>query len=102
MDKFNETDLQVLGAVLKWHTDGNGNSLSDGVKIEYIQELVKKSVSRIRNSLNLLIEHGYISEGFKQGLKKTYVIQPLGVAFLANAKKSVIDINNDMNQNGGV
>lgn len=93
MDKFNDTDIMVLGVILK-HGKENGASLNNGIVIDDILHVIKdKSIARIRNSIKLLLSYCYITEGVKVGRKKTYVINEKGIEFLKDIKKNIINVN---------
>lgn len=97
MGNFNDTDVLVLVTMVKLSKDKEyGNSLSKGVTIDMLEEIVKKSKSRVRTSLKLLMENELIAQGIKVGNKHSYVVLPEAIEWLKSIKKNIIkiDINN--------
>lgn len=93
-NNFNDTDVLVLITMVKLSKDKEyGNSLSKGVTIDMLEESVKKSKSRIRTSLKLLLENELIAQGIKVGSKHSYVVLPSSIEWLKSIKKNMININ---------
>lgn len=91
MGNFTDTDIAVLATILRWHREQESSSMTNGCQIDFISNHVHKSTSRLRQSIKLLLDNDMITEGIKKGLKKTYIITPIGVDALVNVKKNVLN-----------
>lgn len=98
MEKSNnitQNDIKVMSFMYNTET-GKGLSKAKGITIEDLKSQIDfLSESKIRSTVRLLLENGFVDYGVKIGKMKTYHITNDGLNYIKSIKKVVINLNNE-------
>lgn len=91
-------DYKILQSIIS--KDGKGLSRLRGVTLKEMSESTGLSLSKVKQSKDLLISNGYIAEGVTKVRAKTYYITNDGINELKDVKRKVTSQNNGGKMNG--
>ncbi len=88
-DVFTENDYKIMKAILDKNDKQKGLRRNKATTIEEIKEKTNLSPTKIRTTLNLFMQHGFISEGIRQGRTKTYMMTEKGLIELNSLRMDI-------------
>lgn len=91
MTIFTENDYRIMKSILDKNDKNKGRCKTKATTIEEIRLKTNLSVTKIRNTLNLFIEHGFVIEGVKQRRTKTYMVTTQGLAELNSLRINIVE-----------
>jgi predicted transcriptional regulator len=86
---FTENDYKIMKAILDKNDKQKGLRRNKATTIEEIQGKTNLSSTKIRNTLNSFIQHGFVCEGIKQGRTKTYMMTEEGLIELNSLRMNI-------------
>lgn len=98
MRVLTENDYRIFQKVLTNNLD-RGKSKTKGITVKMLMELSDLSNTKIRDTLNVLIDYGYIERGISIGREKTYFITQDGIEELKSIAQSVIKFKKEKKEN---
>jgi len=95
IQNITQNDIKIMSFMYDRKT-GRGLSKSKAMTIDEISANIDfVSESKIRTTIRLLLQLGFIDYGIKNGKKNTYHIKPEGLSYIESIKKVVINLNEE-------
>lgn len=91
MTVFTENDYKIMKSILDKNDKDKGRCKTKATTIEEIKSKTDLSITKIRNTLNLFIENGFVMEGVKQGRTKTYMVTKEGMRELNSLRVNIVE-----------
>lgn len=92
MKNITQNDIKIMRYMYDIKT-GRGLSQSKAMAIDEISSQIDfVSESKVRNTIRLLLDLGFVDYGIKNGKKNTYLVKPEGLNYIESIKKTVINL----------
>lgn len=89
MYNFNSNDYKILECVVD-KDKNRGLSLGRGSTLKQIVDKTGLSIVKVRNTIKILLQKGYVIEGVKKERAKSYCITEEGIKKIRELKKNII------------
>lgn len=87
---FTENDYKIMKAILDKDDKNKGRCRNKGTTVAEIEVKTKLSSKKIRDTLKIFIECGYVCEGIRQVRTRTYMVTQEGFKELNSIRKDII------------